>query len=155
MRIGFRAFVLRLLPIVARPNEPPELPALMVAGTRVRVSSEDFWPKKAIGTISIAPRAVQELTGDWQGHYRVVQAVKGPLIFYWVQFDEPQLDDDGDGPFIAAEVEAAYLQPDSSRPGDQRSERDEYPQLAFVLNKKTGKKYGIRAYVSKKGPAER
>ena len=155
MRMNLRAFVLCFFPMVALPIEPPELPAQMVPGTRVRVSSEDLWPKRAIGTISIAPRAVQELTGDWQGHYRVVQAVKGSLMFYWIQFDEPQMDDDGDGPFIAAEVQAAYLQPDSSQPGDRRSERNEYPQLVFVLNKKTGKKYGIRAYASKKGSAER
>jgi hypothetical protein len=41
--------------------------------------------------------------------HRVVPGVKGPLEFYWVVFDEPQFDADGDGPYGSAEIQAEYL----------------------------------------------
>ena len=30
-------------------------------------------------------------------------------LFYWVKFDEPQLDADGDGPYHEAEIDSDYL----------------------------------------------
>jgi hypothetical protein len=40
-----------------------------------------------------------------------VETMNGPEIQYWVAFDEPQFDGDGDGPYTAAEVLARYVEP--------------------------------------------
>lgn len=85
-------------------------------GERVSVSKEYHWAKGATGTVAEPPSPVAALvTGDeaWSGCHRVVQAVKGRLDFYWVEFDEPQVDADGDGPYASAEIDAKYLESES------------------------------------------
>ena len=69
-------------------------------GMRVRISCEYHWAKSQIGTVVAMPR--------WP---RTVSSVKGPLVFYWVAFDVPQFDSDGDGPYGEAEVDSRYLDP--------------------------------------------
>jgi hypothetical protein len=39
-----------------------------------------------------------------------VQAGDGVLTTYWVVFDEPQLDTDGDGPYESSQVLERYLE---------------------------------------------
>jgi hypothetical protein len=39
-----------------------------------------------------------------------VQGVNGTLTFYWVSLDEPHDDGSGDGPYIEAEIDAAFLE---------------------------------------------
>jgi hypothetical protein len=39
----------------------------------------------------------------------MVRGVRGPLPTYWVRFDEPQLDADGDGPYERSQVLGRYL----------------------------------------------
>ncbi|HEY8223627.1 MAG TPA: hypothetical protein VIG25_00025 [Pyrinomonadaceae bacterium] len=34
---------------------------------------------------------------------------EGPLRFYWVEFDEPQRDAEGDGPYFGAEIDSTFL----------------------------------------------
>jgi len=75
----------------------------------VRVSSEHHWAKDALGTITEPPAPVRKLTGDWQGCVRMVETVQGPVAYYWVRFDEPQIDADGDGPYAEGEIDSAYL----------------------------------------------
>ena len=42
--------------------------------------------------------------------FREVATRDGVRRSYWVLFDEPQYDPDGDGPYIAAEVLDKYLE---------------------------------------------
>ncbi len=43
--------------------------------------------------------------------YRVVNGVNGPIEFLWVAFDEPQVDEEGDGPFLCGEIKADMVIP--------------------------------------------
>jgi hypothetical protein len=70
------------------------------AKDRIRVSDDFFWAKGATGTISEPPSQVVALSGPWDGN--LTQQEKSSLgvnTVYWVWFDEPQLDADGDGPY--------------------------------------------------------
>jgi hypothetical protein len=35
--------------------------------------------------------------------------IERPLRFYWVEFDEPQTDADGDRPYFGVEIDSAFL----------------------------------------------
>ena len=70
-------------------------------GTRVRVRRDpDFgpgpWPAEPIGRIVGVPQEV---------HGR-----DGALTTYWVEFDEPQMDAEGDGPYGTSQVLEKYLE---------------------------------------------
>jgi hypothetical protein len=41
---------------------------------------------------------------------RSVETTHDPSRFYWITFDEPQFDVDGDGPYVSAEVLAKYVE---------------------------------------------
>ena len=45
--------------------------------------------------------------------HRDLNTPRGPLRFYWVKFEEPQWDADGDGPYIEAEINEQYLEVDA------------------------------------------
>lgn len=71
-----------------------------VIGTRVQVLSDpDYgpgpWPAEPFGKIVGPPEAVEGRVGM--------------LTTYWVEFDEPQLDTDGDGPYSKSQVLGRYL----------------------------------------------
>jgi hypothetical protein len=81
-------------------------------GDRVRISKKYHWAKGALGTIAMPPEFAQRMVADhepWQGHYRFVQGVRERFKFYYVIFDEPQIDADGDGPYSAGEIDAKAL----------------------------------------------
>ena len=83
-------------------------------GDRVQISAAYHWAKGALGTVGPPPGAVVQLVRKdeaWAGCRRVVTGVKGPIEFYWVAFDEPQIDAEGDGPYASAEIQAEYLAP--------------------------------------------
>ena len=67
-------------------------------GGRVVVSPDFFWAK---GTIREPPAEVIQISGPWNGLTRVEHSALGENIVYWVEFDEPQVDADGDGPYRA------------------------------------------------------
>ena len=70
------------------------------AGDRVRVSDDFFWAKGAVGTIAAPPDAVTSIGGEWDGGLiRQEVSALGTNTVYWVWFDEPQHDADGDGPY--------------------------------------------------------
>lgn len=74
-------------------------------GSRVRVLLDpDYgpgpWPSEPLGTV-----ASHELIGTAQGPERT----------YWITFDEPQLDTDGDGPYVSSQVLERYLEPAPTR----------------------------------------
>ena len=69
-------------------------------GDRVLISGEFYWAKGAAGTISQPPPEVVALSGPWDTRLtRVEKSALGEATVYWVWFDEPQVDANGDGPF--------------------------------------------------------
>jgi hypothetical protein len=74
--------------------------ATFSAGDRVLISRDFFWAKGATGTISKPPPEVTTLSGPWDDDLtREEQSDLGKATVYWVWFDEPQRDADGDGPY--------------------------------------------------------
>ena len=74
-------------------------------GDRIIVSSDFFWAKGATGTISNPPSEVTTLSGPWQGGLtRQEVSALGANTVYWVWFDEPQVDADGDGPYSGGQI---------------------------------------------------
>lgn len=71
-------------------------------GSRVKVLSDpDYgpgpWPAEPTGRVVSGPD--------------VVDVGQGTRTFYWIVFDEPQRDADGDGPYERAQVLDTYLIP--------------------------------------------
>jgi hypothetical protein len=59
-------------------------------GVRVIVSKRCGWPNDCAGVVVAGPEPVQTLQGE--------------DYYYWVQFDIPPRDLDGDGPYSKAQV---------------------------------------------------
>ena len=79
-------------------------------GARVRISRDYHWAQNAFGTLHLPPKAVIELTGGWNVGFREFVSMKGRFLFYWVRFDESQIDPEGDGPHEEAEIDCRYLE---------------------------------------------
>jgi hypothetical protein len=78
-------------------------------GQRVLVGTEYHWAKGALGTVRALSPHVATLARRWNGHVRAVPARQGVLHFVWVVFDAPQIDADGDGPYVEAEIDTRFL----------------------------------------------
>ena len=77
---------------------------------RVQVSQEFFWAKGARGVVSAPPPEVVSLSGPWDDDLtRQEVSALGENMVYWVWFDEPQRDADGDGPFRGGCIWASAL----------------------------------------------
>jgi hypothetical protein len=61
------------------------------------------WPEEPIGTAVEHPLAPEGQS------WREVMTPAGLRRFYWIGFDTPQLDADGDGPYQAGEVLDEYV----------------------------------------------
>jgi hypothetical protein len=116
-------------------------------GARVSVSPEYHWAKGAKGTVGIPPEVVRRIAGNWQGVRREVDAVRGPITFYWIYFDTPQPDLDDDGPFVGAEIDMAYLCTDSDIDSLAVPTQQENLQAIWYENEKLGKKVEFKAFV--------
>ena len=83
----------------------PLLPSEVVIASftksdRVLVSQEFFWAKGATGVVSAPPPEVVSISEPWDDDLtRQEISALGENTVYWVWFDEPQKDADGDGPF--------------------------------------------------------
>ena len=87
------------------------------SGDRVRVSENFFWAKGAAGTISALPDAVISLSGAWGGGLtRQEKSALGTHTVYWVWFDEPQFDADGDGLYSGGQIWESALSLLTGRP---------------------------------------
>jgi hypothetical protein len=74
-------------------------------GDRVFVSPDFHWAKGATGTVSEPPSEVTSISGPWDGGLtRQEHSALGEATVYWVWFDEPQLDADGDGPYRGGSI---------------------------------------------------
>jgi len=83
-------------------------------GDRVRISIKYHWAQGAYGIIAEPPEFARQLVQDdnpWDGWHRFVHGGKRPIEFYWVDFDESQIDADGDGPYSGGEIEADMIEP--------------------------------------------
>ncbi len=54
------------------------------------------------------PRGV--VSGRVSPYFAVVQTLQGPERTYWIAFDEPQQDAEGDGPYDSSQVLERYLE---------------------------------------------
>jgi hypothetical protein len=82
-------------------------------GDRVRVGTSYHWAEGAMGTVAAPPEVVQRLVEDrdpWDGWTRRVKGRHRIITFYWIWFDEPQDDADGDGPYKGGEVDEDALE---------------------------------------------
>jgi hypothetical protein len=78
---------------------------LISAGDRVQVSVDFFWAKGALGTVSAPPDAVTTISGRWDGDItRQENSTLGTNTVYWVWFDDPQFDANGDGPYRGGSI---------------------------------------------------
>ena len=79
-------------------------------GDKVVISPSLDWPTGATGTIAIPPFAVTEQTGHWSNAVARREDRDGKQVtVYWVEFDSPQRDYDGDGPYLAGSVQESDL----------------------------------------------
>lgn len=87
-----------------------EQPGLEI-GSRVRVSRGYHWARMAVGTVAPFPSEVEQI-GDSvaSGAGRLISARDGYLLTYWIKFDEPQRDENGEGPYSEAAIEAGNLE---------------------------------------------
>ena len=85
-------------------------PAFRV-GDRVSISPDFFWAKGATGTVSTPPLEVATLSGPWDNDLtrQEESALVGEATVYWVWFDEPQHDADGEGPYRGGCIHANAL----------------------------------------------
>ena len=70
------------------------------------------WPAEPLATVVAWPAMLGDIDPTIQGGelYRLVDHRSGPERHYFVEFDEPQLDGDGDGPYVSAEVWEGYVE---------------------------------------------
>ncbi len=78
-------------------------------GARVRIRRDAThgpgpWPAEPFGVVGEHPDSAPGQI------WRPVETTSGPKRFYWVVFDDPQFDGDGDGPYQIAEVLDMYIE---------------------------------------------
>jgi hypothetical protein len=72
---------------------------------KVRISEDFFWAQGATGTITEPPTEVVALSGPWDGNLtQQEKSALGVNTVYWVWFDVPQLDSEGDGPYRGGQI---------------------------------------------------
>jgi hypothetical protein len=85
-----------------------DLSTYLPVGARVKLRRDSEypygpWPNEPIGT------AVEHPLGIEGRSWREVSTPVGTRCLYWIVFDLPQLDADGDGPYHAGEVLDKYV----------------------------------------------
>jgi len=78
----------------------------------VRVSNDFFWAEGATGTISAPPDAVTSLSGAWNEALTCQEvSALGTHTVYWIWFDEPWFNADGNGPYSGGQIWQSALIP--------------------------------------------
>jgi hypothetical protein len=72
-----------------------------------------FWAKGATGTIGRPLSEITALSSEWDndGLTRIERSALGENLVYFVYFDQPQFDADGDGPYKGGSIWASALSP--------------------------------------------
>ena len=78
-------------------------------GDRVVVAQDFHWARGALATVAEPPTEVISISGPWDGLTRREETALGPQTVYWVWFDEPQRDADGDGPYRGGSIDVIAL----------------------------------------------
>ena len=81
----------------------------LAVGSRIKISANYHFAENVTGEITQPPAFIIENSDGWKEIVREVKYSKGILFFYWVKFDEPQIDEDGDGPYQEAEIDSEHL----------------------------------------------
>lgn len=79
------------------------------AGERVKISESYHWAKGVSGIIKEPEAIFKPWMEGWTGYSKEEPSLRGLLTFYWVEFDTPQIDADGDGPYIEAAIDSEFL----------------------------------------------
>ncbi len=75
-------------------------------GVRVRIAGNHPWAKGVAGHLAEPPDSVRSQAQNnqpWDRGRRIAFGAAGPIVFYWVEFDEPQDDGGGNGPVSGVE----------------------------------------------------
>jgi hypothetical protein len=80
----------------------------LAPGDRVRISKDYHWAQGSRGTISHHFYTVAKDLMPRDQCFRKVKSLQGMLTFYWVKFDEPQRDAEGDL-YSGGEIDDRYL----------------------------------------------
>src|SRR5260370_23930470 len=99
------------------------------------------------------PAEVKRRPPEWVNVARTFTTVKGSHTTYWVVFDEPQTYSDGDGPFIAAEVQATGLSPVESATGATIKRSEYFAPGELLFSWFENPKLGYRAQFKAKRKA--
>jgi hypothetical protein len=78
-------------------------------GDRVVIAEDSYWAKEALGTVSEPPPEVISTSVPWNGLTRGQTTALDREAVYWVWFDEPQRDADGDGPYRGGSIDVNAL----------------------------------------------
>lgn len=81
---------------------------MFMVGDRVRVRQDPLFPP---GPFPAEPLGRVQPYPDIAAPYREFVTATGTHLMYWIVFDSPQFDGDGDGPYESAEVNSKYLEP--------------------------------------------
>jgi len=68
-----------------------------------------MWPTSPFGYIALPPHGTSYLFRKWKGASRSFKARGRWTREYWVRFDRPQSDADGDGPYAEAAIDERFL----------------------------------------------
>jgi len=80
-------------------------------GKKVKLCGNHGFENGATGTIAYPPGILTFYDELGENFYRKAQTPEGEKIYLWVIFDQPQLDDDEDGPYVSAEINIDNLEP--------------------------------------------
>jgi len=128
------------------PSSGPDALLAFSLGDRVAVSPKYSWAQGAVATVAAPPERVREIAGDWNGVSRIVQGVMGPMTYSWVNFDVPQFDADGDGPFFGAEIESSFLRPGPAAVAYTPRVSEDAVEAIWYENERLGKRVEFKAY---------
>jgi hypothetical protein len=109
--IGAVIVIVAMFVVAKRKQAARTTLGMLTPGTTVQVTTDHSWAPGATGIVALPPRGVAQLVSEWTDTARVFSTLKWTHTTYWIIFKEPHRDADGDGPFVAAEINAKSLTP--------------------------------------------
>lgn len=87
----------------------PKNSELFSVGDRVKILESYHWAKGIYGTIKQPPTELSQRLEGWTDCSKEETSLRGLLTFFWVEFEESQIDADGDGPYFAGAIDSDFL----------------------------------------------